>query len=119
MGIKQLHVFVLFVVAFLFPGHLSGNGCEEEFVLKNQYIRIVFGGHPEKWRLKSLSRLDGSDMIRINCDVFEILMLNGERYTGNDYKAEGPLMTINGKNCKRYRSLINENRLLQKALPAW
>ena len=102
MRIKQRYLLLSCVVAFLLPIHLSGlvNG-EGGLVLKNQYILITFGGHADHWRLKSISRQDGSDMIRTNCDVFEILMLSGDRYIADDYVAQGPLHNHPGEEKQR------------------
>jgi hypothetical protein len=69
---------------------LAGTVQIEPFQLKNEHIRMEFaesGGIP---KLINISRTDGSDAMRIDNDVFEILLLDDTRFTAADYNSDGP-----------------------------
>ena len=76
-------ILLLFVSVFDADGKM-GKGP----VLENDFIQIKFADEANHWSIQSCSRIDGSDRIQLESEVFQILMLNGDRFTGDDYHTE-------------------------------
>ncbi len=58
----------------------------EPIVLSNTHIEAEFRVRRGTWRLVRLSRRDGTDRLEIDSDQFEVLRLDGKRFTADDYR---------------------------------
>lgn len=55
-------------------------------ILRNGHIEAVFAKQGNAWSLEQCRRPDGSDVLSMDSDEFEILLLDGSRFTVEDYK---------------------------------
>jgi len=58
--------------------------------IENQHIRARFEWGGGALRLRELARADGSDALDVTSDEFEVLLLDGTRFTVTDYQAQAP-----------------------------
>lgn len=74
---------ILFISLLLFTNKATGN---DSIALKNKHIQLQFTKMGDAFTLSQISRTDGTDKIAFNSVEFEILLLNDERLTINDYE---------------------------------
>jgi len=81
--------FRLLLISLLFA-ILSVYGQDtDHIILKNDHVKIEFRKSKYAYTLSEISRTDGSDKLAFSSSEFEILLLNNERLTVNDYRLCG------------------------------
>ena len=68
-----------FIVLF----SLSMTSFAEKWSLETEHIVVKFN---EQIRIESIARTDGTDRLEIESDVFEILLMDDQRFTVDDYE---------------------------------
>jgi len=61
----------------------------EPVVLENDFIRVELEPVAGTWRNTYIARVDGSDVLALDNDEFEVLLFDGSRFTVKDYEAKG------------------------------
>lgn len=79
------HLICFYTLVLISVSCASQTQISEKLILKNEYIQAVFQKTDKKCSLSEISRADGSDKLIIISAEFEILLLNDERLTINEY----------------------------------
>ncbi|MDP6523432.1 MAG: hypothetical protein QGH15_04345 [Kiritimatiellia bacterium] len=58
----------------------------DTITLQNQHIKVALEQTGEAWKMARISRTDGSDVLDIHSDEFEIVLFDGHRFTVADYR---------------------------------
>lgn len=75
---------------------VSAAGAGDSIVLENGSVRRVLQKDHDTWRTASVSRADGSDLLKFVSDEFCIRLMDGKELTVADFKAAAPAVTKDG-----------------------
>ncbi len=106
---KRIKLF-LFLILFVCSPIIANDS--QSIFLKNSHILLKLTKTGETYRLSEISRADGTDKLEINSMEFEILLLNNERLTVNDYE----IININKNSENGIQVLRLDYRLRKKTV---
>ncbi|MCP4312888.1 MAG: hypothetical protein GY790_16620 [Bacteroidetes bacterium] len=78
--------FLSLLVSLLFTGLAVYGQHPDNIVLKNDHVEVEFRKSNNAYTLSGISRPDGTDHLSFKSSEFEILLLNDERVTVDDYE---------------------------------